>query len=709
MFWTRLGRLIRVLYFIRVAIITLLAMVVAGVLATASAKEFLGGLFNQEDSELGLLAVAMVAYLAGAAAVTNINLNLLYGKERFELNFDLGAHRHPILVFATGFLSSTTLMVFVCLLTDLPVWKEALLVAGGFVVAVLIGLTAKYVQLRLTDPEVTPHPPPYLIFPVYKVPVLGPAFDRVYREKPRPRARAIKKRFSALVQWFFAIFAPAGEGYFVPDRKPLTLLSGHVFAIALACLSIFVYWLIGVLKQNHLGGYRQILSVPSLAYVLLALIVACWLFGGLAFFFDRYRVPVLFAFGLLTTMTSGVPLADHFFRVQSAPPPVLKQPVEILVQYKNQTPLLISAAGGGIQASAWTTRVIAGLNQLCRQSACGARFQDSLAVMSGVSGGSVGAMHVGAAFPDFDLAAHNALRPSLDDVAWGWVNPDVWRAILPWFRDPVVDRGWALERSLEANARVGDSDMRDVYLSQWTRKLSTEQQFPVFLFNATNVEAGAPLVFATTDYHGQEEVKDVSKSFYGLYKGQYDVRVSTAVRMSASFPYVSPSARSNGLPPAYPDFHFVDGGYYDNYGIFTMLNWLNPALESNAELPKRLVVLRITSFPDDPEAKGSVHGWGYQTSAPLEAFLHVRTAAQYSESLEQLKVYEDRWKNRMTIVDLPIQYPNGLDGACRKPPLSWKLTNEQQKCLERAWETPSVRAAAGRVIQELTGGPGGSN
>jgi hypothetical protein len=52
----------------------------------------------------------------------------------------------------------------------------------------------------------------------------------------------------------------------------------------------------------------------------------------------------------------------------------------------------VAAAGGGIQAAAWTARVLTGLEEICAEKRPG-RFVQSLKLLSGVSGGSVGIMY----------------------------------------------------------------------------------------------------------------------------------------------------------------------------------------------------------------------------------------------------------------------------------------------------------------------------
>jgi len=48
----------------------------------------------------------------------------------------------------------------------------------------------------------------------------------------------------------------------------------------------------------------------------------------------------------------------------------------------------------------------------------------------------------------------------------------------------------------------------------------------------------------------------------------YDVTVATAARLSATFPYVTPASCSD--QPG-PQPHIVDSGYYDNYGMATLV------------------------------------------------------------------------------------------------------------------------------------------
>src|SRR5262249_10244778 len=148
------------------------------------------------------------------------------------------------------------------------------------------------------------------------------------------------------------------------------------------------------------------------------------------------------------------PESDHVYRVEDRSHPTPRSPRGIVDARRAQGHkriVAIAAAGGGIQAAAWTTRGLHGLEVECGKASTPSDFRDSIVLISGVSGGSLGTVAYARSFgPDGGVPARNVVgnaeASAIDEVAWGWTNPDVFRAILPWFRHQFVDRGWALEQ-----------------------------------------------------------------------------------------------------------------------------------------------------------------------------------------------------------------------------------------------------------------------
>ena len=82
-------------------------------------------------------------------------------------------------------------------------------------------------------------------------------------------------------------------------------------------------------------------------------------------------------------------------------------------------------------------------------------------------------------------------------------------------------------------------------LSDWSAD-ARNGFMPALIINSMLVERGQPVVFSTTRFPRERNDKARIVNFYDLYPGEYlkyDIRVNTAARLSASFPYVAPAAR----------------------------------------------------------------------------------------------------------------------------------------------------------------------
>ena len=153
--------------------------------------------------------------------------------------------------------------------------------------------------------------------------------------------------------------------------------------------------------------------------------------------------------------------------------------------------------------------------------------------------------------------------------------------------------------------------------------------------------------------------------------------------MSATFPYVSPAARPYTSDPqvnpadqmtmARGTFHFVDGGYYDNYGVYTLLAWLESALSPNPTV-HHLVILRLMAFPPESDKLPRLQGWGYQMLAPFDAFLATRSTAQLAESDAVLRRFTSHWQNLqpepVDILSAVLEYQSMDTNVCEHPALS---------------------------------------
>ena len=216
--------------------------------------------------------------------------------------------------------------------------------------------------------------------------------------------------------------------------------------------------------------------------------------------------------------------------------------------------------------------------------------------MSTVSGGSVGTVPWAAEYLKVEGAFSKASVDGmplvaecseLQAVAWGLTYADFIRVIYPYrhfLLSPdldTYDRGWALQQGFWRNRHyplckteklpVGGTEET---LGDLAWKVRTA---PAFSFNTTIAETGNRFLSANyivPDQYNEKSEIIPADSFLRIYGS--DLPLSSAARLSANFPYVSPMPR---VPVKYSHYHFGDGGYFDNDGTATAMEFLWYALK----------------------------------------------------------------------------------------------------------------------------------
>ena len=204
------------------------------------------------------------------------------------------------------------------------------------------------------------------------------------------------------------------------------------------------------------------------------------------------------------------------------------------------------------------------------------------------------------------------------------------------------DRNWALTKAFNRNLSdplcLGSSskqpasarpalDGESLTLGEAAALLQS-RQMPAFTLNTTAVETGGRFLLSNyqipKNYIPRNDLLP-SESFlhaygepcdHGVHTKYADLPIASAARLSATFPYVSSASR---VPHAYAPFayHFVDGGYYDNDGTASAIEFLNAMLAEpvpEAAQDPCLSSDRMLAIPEE----GLVSG---QRKAPLAILL----------------------------------------------------------------------------------------
>jgi hypothetical protein len=506
--------------------------------------------------------------------------------------------------------------------------------------------------------------------------------------RPQPRTwggRGLKR----VIFW---LAEPEGGDGFLETRTH-QVRDGHVLAWVACTESFVLYALIGFSKFTRLGYPTY---VSTLACVLLLVLTLCWIASGAAFFLDRYRVPVLGALLLLPLVTSTCPSSDHFYLTLAGGKGYSPPPADV-INLSDKPVIVVATTGGGIQAGAWTARVLTGLDRALRTD-FGDTFSSSIRMISSVSGGGVGALHFvdkyqnGRFDPrDADLVVKQADASSLDEVAWGLTYPDFWRAFVPLPVHGVqVDRGQALEWAWAAHdPRVRAS------LAEWRTDVAAGRR-PANIFNATIVDTGQPLLIGTARVGWDDDAG--LQNFEDRYQ-EFDIQAVTAARLSATFTYAAPAVRPDGSGPP---FHIVDGGYYDNYGMASAMAWIHDGAHDSGVVRHVLLIQIHDSPTDSTSTPDSWHGTFYQVWAPLEAVLNVRSTGQRSHNENELNLL----KSKLCAVEHVRLDSTTFEFGGTNAPLSWHLTGRDKMNLDREWARQSTGTSVGDVrnflrIEEL--------
>jgi hypothetical protein len=409
-------------------------------------------------------------------------------------------------------------------------------------------------------------------------------------------------------------------------------------------------------------------------------------------------------------------------------------------------------------------------------------LHDHLLLASGVSGGSVGLMPYLLEYTapqdrrfetaqDKDkrdlLTARLTTAPAcsgLEAVAWGLEYYDLQRLLLTvrfsWLqvtdKGSAPDRTWALTKALNRNLKDKDCGTQtflplpDVKSGEQMTLVQAAKALqggtmPAFTFNTTVAETGDR--FLLSNYAIPANASSVqmpgstlrqgtgflpAESFLQAYtmdgccgessggKDIYaDVSLATAARLSATFPVVSSGTR---IPAqfAHVASHYLDGGYFDNDGTASAIEFLYAAMEGRKAAARndslRILLVEIrdsddmnTDVNDDDLAHQTgqavdLHGsaapkpWSTfsQIGAPLSGMWNAGHKSTTRRNRRELCLLEHAYRGEGLEIHHVVF---GIPATYKASPLSWKLTESQKEYI-RQWtneEQPTKDSLADAV------------
>jgi len=255
------------------------------------------------------------------------------------------------------------------------------------------------------------------------------------------------------------------------------------------------------------------------------------------------------------------------------------------------TLVVISVSGGGSRSSYWTFRTLQYIDSISH----GKLFRNTV-LLTGASGGMIGATywrnihdaHLQGLISDPYARRYqdNVGKDLLNAIIFSFASVDMispFNKISTGGYSYTTDRGYAMEREMSNNTE-GLLDKNIGYFKERERK----GLIPQLIVNGTIVNDGRklmicnqPIAYLTQpEYSLAEAAPPIDAiDFATFFKDQdpYNMRLTSALRINASFPYVLPVVRL----PSQPRMNVMDAGMRDNFGtqaasryLFVMREWL---------------------------------------------------------------------------------------------------------------------------------------
>jgi len=382
-------------------------------------------------------------------------------------------------------------------------------------------------------------------------------------------------------------------------------------------------------------------QIPAGASVLLVATVVVMLVGAATYWFRNWSIAVVVGIFLTINGLMKTGIIDDTYKTpgmiyENEPIYSLKsiravnadsilqedrdRTLEILNNWRqkfpeNQKPkmVFICVSGGGQRAALWTFNSLKHLDDLFDY-----QLMKHTMLITGASGGIIGASY----FRELAYRRDQGIIQSLNDpryidnISKDNLNPIIFSMVVNDLvlknqtftyqgRQYLKDRGVAFENQLNRNTNfVLDKKMIEYRDIEYRSDIPMLMMSPSISLDARKLYLSPQSVsyMSIGQIHG-DDPKYSGIDFYRFFKnnGAADLKFMTALRLNASFPYITP----NVTLPSDPPIEIMDAGVADNYGIADALRFLfvfKTWIEKNTG---GIVLLSIRDNVKEKEIKGN--------------------------------------------------------------------------------------------------------
>ncbi|SFE70216.1 Patatin-like phospholipase [Chitinophaga sp. CF118] len=409
-----------------------------------------------------------------------------------------------------------------------------------------------------------------------------------------------------------------------------SILKQHHFAamITVGCALVFLVFL------SYMMDF-SVFRIPAGASVMIFFAFLIGVAGAYAYMLQSWAIPVLLLMtiglnwmvehNLVDNRNKGYGLNYHErdarpqysvsalqqFFTEARARNDKEQTLQILENWKAKFPegekpklIVVNFSGGGLRAATWSMNVLQRLDTLMK-----GELMDHTFLMTGASGGMIGASYFRALYLEKQQGMLINLHDSVytERIARDLLNSVFTSMAVNDFITPfrsfrigndvyAKDRGYTFEMQLNANTdNVLDKTLK------YYQDPELKAQIPMLIWSATINADGRKLLISpqpvsylcSPEYSpsmpGFQDVDGVDFGQYFARQGAMNMKVTSAIRMCATFPYVLP----NVFLPSNPIVDVMDAGIRDNFGQETSMRFLHIFREWINENTSGVIFLQI--------------------------------------------------------------------------------------------------------------------
>lgn len=370
---------------------------------------------------------------------------------------------------------------------------------------------------------------------------------------------------------------------------------------------------------------------------------------------------------------------------------------------KKPIAVFLNVPGGGLRSALWTMESVNYANNLTQNN-----LWDHVVLISGSSGGMVGAAYLRELYyrakfendtTSFIEAKTAMSKDKLNPVAASAVLNDLFFRFKTFEYQGhtyVKDRAHSFENKLNADTKGWlKKKLWDYHLPE------LKSEMPMLLLSPTVSNDGRKMVISSqpisylcynTDSNQLNENIEFTR-FFEIQSAK-DLDFVSALRMSATFPYVFPAANL----PTEPATQILDAGIRDNYGMSNTLKFIFFFKEWLLANTEKVVIIQVRDQPKIVESSAPKKpSLLEEATQPFGTFYNTVLKVQDYQMDDQLRLAKDWYLGEIEVVDFV------LDRSETNPiSLSWHLTSKEKSRIENALFTDQNQLTFLKLKSELT-------